>query len=99
MKIILFVLFCFLNRSTFAQIVLVPEPAVTVLTYLDQCQKIGYTCSHLFVIEKLKSADFKVGPDYLEIGSFVAMAALTGGDLVINNVNHRQKRLPLLQGV
>ncbi|MCS6971511.1 MAG: UDP-N-acetylglucosamine 1-carboxyvinyltransferase [Turneriella sp.] len=37
--------------------------------------------------EKLRDAEHTVGPDYLEIGSFVAMAAMTGGDLVVEDVN------------
>jgi UDP-N-acetylglucosamine 1-carboxyvinyltransferase len=37
--------------------------------------------------ENLKSAEHKVGPDYLEIGSFIAMSAMTGGDLVIQDIN------------
>ena len=28
----------------------------------------------------------RIGPDYLEIGSFIALAALTGGELVVNDV-------------
>lgn len=37
--------------------------------------------------ENLKAADHTIGPDYLEIGSFIAMSAMTGGDLVIEDVN------------
>lgn len=37
--------------------------------------------------ENLQAAHHTIGPDYLEIGSFVAMSAMTGGDLVIQNVN------------
>ncbi|MFO1471188.1 MAG: UDP-N-acetylglucosamine 1-carboxyvinyltransferase [Turneriella sp.] len=37
--------------------------------------------------ENLKSADHTIGADYLEIGSFIAMSAMTGGDLVIQNIN------------
>jgi len=37
--------------------------------------------------ENLKAADHTIGPDYLEIGSFVAMSAMTGGDLVVQDVN------------
>lgn len=37
--------------------------------------------------ENLKSADHKIGADYLEIGSFIAMSAMTGGDLVVEDVN------------
>ncbi|MBV6494606.1 MAG: UDP-N-acetylglucosamine 1-carboxyvinyltransferase [Turneriella sp.] len=37
--------------------------------------------------ENLKAAEHKIGADYLEIGSFIAMAAMTGGDLIVNDVN------------
>ncbi len=35
----------------------------------------------------LRAADHTIGPDYLEIGSFIAMSAMTGGDLVVQDVN------------
>jgi UDP-N-acetylglucosamine 1-carboxyvinyltransferase len=38
-------------------------------------------------VENLKAADHTIGADYLEIGSFIAMSAMTGGDLVIQNIN------------
>ncbi|MBS0619599.1 MAG: UDP-N-acetylglucosamine 1-carboxyvinyltransferase [Spirochaetes bacterium] len=37
--------------------------------------------------ENLQAADHTVGADYLEIGSFVAMAAMTGGDLIVEDIN------------
>ncbi len=37
--------------------------------------------------EALQAAEHTVGADYLEIGSFIAMAAMTGGDLVVEDVN------------
>jgi UDP-N-acetylglucosamine 1-carboxyvinyltransferase len=37
--------------------------------------------------ENLKAADHTIGPDYLEIGSFVAMSAMTGGDLIVQDIN------------
>ena len=33
--------------------------------------------------DKLGGADYTIGPDYIEIGSFVALAAVTGGELRI----------------
>lgn len=38
-------------------------------------------------VENLKAADHTIGADYLEIGSFIAMSAMTGGDLIIQNIN------------
>lgn len=37
--------------------------------------------------ENLKAAEHKIGADYLEVGSFIAMSAMTGGDLVIEDIN------------
>jgi UDP-N-acetylglucosamine 1-carboxyvinyltransferase len=34
---------------------------------------------------ELGGADFAIGPDYIEIGSFIALAACTGGELRIEN--------------
>jgi len=37
--------------------------------------------------ENLKTAEHTIGADYLEIGSFIAMSAMTGGDLVVEDIN------------
>jgi UDP-N-acetylglucosamine 1-carboxyvinyltransferase len=34
----------------------------------------------------LHGADYTIGPDYMEIGSFIGLAAVTRGDLVIEGV-------------
>jgi UDP-N-acetylglucosamine 1-carboxyvinyltransferase len=44
--------------------------------------------SNLMVVhgqEELGGADYTIGPDYIEIGSFVALAACTGGELRIKD--------------
>ncbi len=43
--------------------------------------------------ENLKPAEHTIGPDYLEIGSFISMAALTGGELTIENVEPNDLRM------
>ena len=35
--------------------------------------------------EELGGADYAIGPDYIEIGSFIALAACTGGELRIKD--------------
>lgn len=35
----------------------------------------------------LQTTDHTIGADYLEVGSFIAAAAMTGGDLVIEDIN------------
>jgi len=36
--------------------------------------------------QSLHGADFTIGPDYMEIGSFIGLAAVTRGDLVVEGV-------------
>ena len=52
--------------------------------------KISGAGSNLLVaegVEKLSGAEFEVGPDYIEAGTFAAAAAVTGGDVEIEGVN------------
>lgn len=42
---------------------------------------------------ELGGADFAIGPDYIEIASFVALAAVTGGELRIKDVNPDDLRM------
>jgi len=46
--------------------------------------------------ENLKAAEHTIGPDYLEIGSFISMAALTNGEIKIKDVNERDLRMILM---
>ena len=44
--------------------------------------------SNLMIVhgqEELGGADHAIGPDYIEIGSFIALAACTGGELRISD--------------
>ncbi|MCO4760929.1 MAG: UDP-N-acetylglucosamine 1-carboxyvinyltransferase [Myxococcales bacterium] len=47
---------------------------------------IGSNCMTITGTDKLGGCEHNIGPDYLEIGSFVGLAAVTGGDLVIEDV-------------
>jgi UDP-N-acetylglucosamine 1-carboxyvinyltransferase len=45
--------------------------------------------SNLMIVhgqEELGGADYTIGPDYIEVGSFIALAACTGGELRIRDV-------------
>ena len=45
--------------------------------------------SNLMIVhgqEELGGADYSIGPDYIEIGSFIALAACTGGELRIKDM-------------
>ena len=44
-------------------------------------------------VDTLHGATHEIGPDYLEVGSFIGLAAATGGDLVIRNCRPREHRM------
>ena len=43
-------------------------------------------------VKKLHGCDFKIGPDYMEIGSFIGLAAATRGSITITGVEQRDMR-------
>lgn len=76
------------------------EPHIIALC--EYLQKMGAKISgigtHDLVIEgveKLTSADFEVIPDYIEMGTFVCLAAATRGDIDIMNFREKDIRLEL----
>jgi UDP-N-acetylglucosamine 1-carboxyvinyltransferase len=44
-------------------------------------------------VERLHGASASVGPDYLEVGSFIALAALTGSELLIRGARPEEHRM------
>jgi UDP-N-acetylglucosamine 1-carboxyvinyltransferase len=44
-------------------------------------------------VQKLHGAEFTIGPDYLEVGSFIGLAAVTGGELRIENAAPEHLRM------
>jgi UDP-N-acetylglucosamine 1-carboxyvinyltransferase len=67
------------------------EPHVQDLArmLLQMGAKIEGIGSNVLIIEgkpELGGADYTIGPDYIEIGSFVALAAVTGGELRVKDV-------------
>ena len=46
----------------------------------------GTNCITIEGVAKLGGCDHKIGPDYLEVGSMVGLAAVTGGELWIEDV-------------
>jgi len=44
-------------------------------------------------VEKLHGADFTLGADYMEVGSFIGLAAVTRGELTIQNADPRQLKM------
>ena len=47
-------------------------------------------------VEKLRSAEFEIGPDYIETGSFIGLAAVTRGELLIKNAAPEHLRMVFL---
>jgi len=43
-------------------------------------------------VKKLSGCDFTIGPDFMEAGSFIGLAAVTGGDLHIEGARQRDMR-------
>jgi UDP-N-acetylglucosamine 1-carboxyvinyltransferase len=67
------------------------EPHVQDLArmLLQMGAKIEGIGSNVLIIEgkrELGGADYTIGPDYIEVGSFVALAAVTGGQLRVKDV-------------
>jgi len=66
------------------------EPHVQELCYFlnglgAQIEEIGSNTLHIQGVPKLQGGEFTIGPDYLEVISFVGAAALTGGSIRIRN--------------
>src|SRR3954464_8652269 len=39
-------------------------------------------------VETLSGGEWEIGPDHIEVGSFIGLAAITGGDVTIDGVKH-----------
>jgi len=48
---------------------------------------IGSNVLHIEGVERLGGGDFRIGPDHIEVASFVGLAAATGGDVVVEDVD------------
>ncbi len=47
---------------------------------------IGSNVLHIHGVDELSGGEFRIGPEHVEVASFAALAALTGGDVVIEDV-------------
>jgi UDP-N-acetylglucosamine 1-carboxyvinyltransferase len=56
-------------------------------------QGIGSSTLHVEGVDRLHSATAVVGPDYLEVGSFIALAAVTRGELLIRRARPEEHRV------
>ena len=57
-----------------------------------QISGIGSNILRITGAEKLHGADFRIGADYMEAGSFIALAAVTGGGLTIDGILAKDMR-------
>ncbi|MCR5724864.1 MAG: UDP-N-acetylglucosamine 1-carboxyvinyltransferase [Treponema sp.] len=53
---------------------------------------IGSNILQIEGVKKLHSTDFTIGPDFMEIGSYIGLAAATRGSITITGVNPRDMR-------
>ncbi len=53
---------------------------------------VGSNIIRIVGVPKLKGTSFAVGPDYMEIGSFIGLAAATKGSITITDINPRDMR-------
>ena len=53
---------------------------------------IGSNTLRINGVEALHGADYSIGPDYMEIGSFIGLAAVTRGSIKITNIEPRDMR-------
>ncbi len=56
---------------------------------------IGSNVLYIQGVAGLRGGRHRIGPDYLEIGSFISVAAVTGGRLLIKDVRHEDLRMIL----
>jgi len=52
----------------------------------------GSNFLHIEGVLSLRGADFSIGPDYMEVGSFIGLTAVTRGELVIEGVRPEDLR-------
>lgn len=57
---------------------------------------IGTNLLEIEGVAELHGADHRIGPDHIEVGSFIAIAAMTGGELRITDVGPDDLRMILL---
>ncbi len=44
-------------------------------------------------VDRLRGAEYELGPDYLEVGSFIGLAAATGGEVLIRRCRPEEHRI------
>jgi UDP-N-acetylglucosamine 1-carboxyvinyltransferase len=54
---------------------------------------VGSNILHITGVEKLHGAEFAIGCDYIEVGSFIGLAAVTGSEIEIENAQPEHLRM------
>jgi UDP-N-acetylglucosamine 1-carboxyvinyltransferase len=58
-----------------------------------QIEGIGSNTLTIHGVERLRGGEHTIGPDYMEVGSYIALAAVTGGELLIKNAAPEHLRM------
>ncbi|MCB1172365.1 MAG: UDP-N-acetylglucosamine 1-carboxyvinyltransferase [Leptospiraceae bacterium] len=58
-----------------------------------QISGIGSNLLQIKGVAELRGAPHRIGPDYLEVGSFISLAAITGGELLIEDADIDNMRM------
>src|SRR3954451_17455711 len=74
----------------------VQDLALLLMQMGARVEGIGSNLMILHGAERLGGADYAIGPDYIEVGSFIALAACTGGELRVKDVIGEDLRMPRL---
>ncbi len=56
-------------------------------------ESIGSNTLTIHGVERLGGGEYTIGPDYMEVGSYIALAAVTGGELLIKNAAPEHLRM------
>jgi UDP-N-acetylglucosamine 1-carboxyvinyltransferase len=57
-----------------------------LVTLGAQIEGIGSNVLHIRGVDRLSGGSYRIGPEHIEVASFAALAAVTGGDLTIEDV-------------
>jgi UDP-N-acetylglucosamine 1-carboxyvinyltransferase len=61
-----------------------------------QIEGIGSNTLIIHGVERLSGGEYAIGPDYMEVGSYIALAAATGGELLIKDAAPEHLRMVAL---
>ncbi len=77
------------------------EPHVQDLCHMlcrlgAQIEHIGSNTLTIHGVKRLSGGEYTIGPDYMEVGSYIALAAVTGGELLIKDAAPEHLRMVAL---